>query len=102
MTLELAALLTVALAVGYLAGRLRRRRIIDAAATATYDTFVAGQIADDRAALHTLPPGLDAGAVYAHAATRGISIADAARELFTLQARARLEANLDRHHRRRS
>ena len=103
MILEIAvalALFAVALA-GYLAGRRTRRRWVDDAAARTWQHAVEAQVAHDRDALADLPPGLLAADVYRLASTRGISIAEAAETLFTIQARARLQANVRRHHGRR-
>lgn len=94
------AAVAACLFAGYVAGRAHARTSIDGIAAATYATYVAEQIDDDRTALHSLPPGLEASAVWEHAARRGISIRDAAAELFVAQARARLDANLARHRHR--
>lgn len=104
-TLELtAAALTIALvafALGYLAGRHRRRELVDEAADRTLEALIARQVDTDRRALDSLPPGVSASDAVRHAAYLGISVDEAALDLFRTQARARLDANLARHHRRR-
>lgn len=98
------AIAVVALVVGFAIGRLTARRDLDSAldlaAARTLALLVDEQTAGDRAALDSLPPGVDRGDAWELAGRRGISIREAAEELFVAQARARLDANLDRHHRR--
>lgn len=102
MTLELTVLVVVAFAGGILLGmmaeRLRRGSLIEEAADATVDELVARQVAEDRRALESLPPGVDGADALELAARHGIGVREAALILFRDQARARLEANLRRHH----
>jgi type II secretory pathway pseudopilin PulG len=60
--------------------------------------LVARRIDDDRAALAALPPGLLSADVWAHAARTGMTLREAAADLFAAQARARLSANVRHHH----
>lgn len=100
----LIAVLVVAILVAFALGRLSYRRDLEAAtdeaARRTLDLLVSEQTADDREALSSLPPGVDRADAWELAGRRGISIREAAEEIFVAQARARLDANLDRHHRR--
>ena len=96
-----AAVLLLVLLVGLVAGilleRHRRDTLLDEAANATVDALVARQIADDRAAVLSMPPGVDASDAVAYAAEHGIGVREAALILFRAQARARLAGNIARH-----
>ena len=102
LSLGVLAGVLIGAAVGYAAIWLFLRRTyeqrLDRAATSMLDRLVAEQIADDRDALTSLPPGVSGSDVWELAGRRGISIREAAAEIFTAQARARLDANLRRHH----
>ncbi len=106
MTLELAAFLTIVAIVGFALGLVVGRGsrdldvMLDRAAAGVLADLVSAQASDDREALSSLPPGVSRSDAWELAGRRGISIREAAEEIFVAQARARLDANLDRHHRR--
>lgn len=92
-----------ALALGLLLGvaleRRQRRTLVADAATATVDELVARQASDDRRAVYSMPPGIEAGDAIELSARHGISVREAALVLFRAQARARIDGNLRRDHR---
>lgn len=96
--LEIAALvLAVAgMVASYLAGRRRRRQLIEDAAVRSLEILRDRQTADDRQAVRQLPPTVTLADVLEHAGRLGIGAAEAADDLYVRRVRALLERELRR------